>query len=111
MLRHDGAVALVTLGSDGALVVTRTDVVKIDAPRVDVVDTIGAGDAFTGAFLAHWRSRGFGRAELRRRRDVLEAARFAARVAAVTCARAGADPPRLGDIVGWSTATVGEEWA
>ena len=99
MLTHDGAVALVTLGGEGALVVTRTDVMSLEAPGVDVVDTIGAGDSFIGAFLAHWRSRGFGRAELRRHQEVVAAARFATRVAAMTCSRAGADPPRLGEIV------------
>jgi fructokinase len=99
MLLHDGAVALVTLGGEGALVVTRTDVTSLEAPCVEVVDTIGAGDSFIGAFLAHWRSCGFGRVELRRHRDVVAAARFATRVAAMTCTRAGADPPRVRDIV------------
>lgn len=99
MVTNDGAVALVTCGGAGALVVTRADVVSVEAPRVDVVDTIGAGDSFIGAFLAHWRSCGFGRADLRRRRAVVDATRFAAEVAAMTCARASADPPRFGEIV------------
>lgn len=68
---------LLTRGAAGATVVTADAVTEIPAPQVDVVDTIGAGDAFAGAFLA--------------RRD----AAFAARVAADTCARPGADPPRL----------------
>jgi fructokinase len=98
LLGRDGAVALVTLGGDGALVVTAHDTVEVRAPAVEVVDTIGAGDAFMGAFLAHWRSRGFGRAELRRIDEVQTAATFACRVAAITCARAGADPPRLAEL-------------
>jgi fructokinase len=98
LLTRDGAVALVTLGGDGALVVTAQDTVEVRAPAVEVVDTIGAGDAFMGAFLARWRSRGFGRAELRRIDEVQTAATFACRVAAITCARAGADPPRLAEL-------------
>jgi fructokinase len=98
LLARDGAVALVTLGGDGALVITADEMVEVRAPAVEVVDTIGAGDAFMGAFLAHWRSRGFGRAELRRLDEVERAATFACRVAAVTCARAGADPPRLAEL-------------
>jgi fructokinase len=98
LLSPNAAVALVTLGERGALVVTPEEVVEIAAPRVEVVDTIGAGDAFMGAFLAYWRARDFGRADLTRSGDVGEAARFACRVAAITCSRAGADPPRRSDL-------------
>ena len=95
LLAHDDAVALVTLGGDGALVVTADEAIEVRAPQVEVVDTIGAGDAFMGAFLAHWRGRGLGRADLRRLDELEQAATFACRVAAITCSRAGADPPRL----------------
>jgi fructokinase len=98
LLRRNDAVALVTLGGQGALVVTPADVFEVEAPPVDVVDTIGAGDSFMGAFLARWRSRGFGRAELTRSGEVQEAARFACRLAAITCSRAGAIPPRRSEI-------------
>ena len=98
LLAQDGAVALVTLGSEGALVVTRTDVFEVAAPRVEVVDTIGAGDSFMGAFLARWRSRGLGRTAVTRRDEVADAARFACRAAAITCSRAGADPPRRSEV-------------
>ena len=100
LLGRAGAVALVTLGAEGALVVSGDDVVAVEAPRVEVVDTIGAGDAFMGAFLADWRSRGLGRAELDRRDELAEATRFACRVAAITCTRAGADPPRRSELDG-----------
>ena len=95
LLVADHAVALVTLGGDGALVVTAGDVLEVHAPPVDVVDTIGAGDAFMGSFLARWQMRGLGRHDLELLGEVAEAARFACRVAAITCSRAGADPPRL----------------
>jgi fructokinase len=91
-----GAVALVTLGEAGALVVPQDgEPVAVEAPPVDVVDTIGAGDAFMGGFLAWWHHRGLVRAELADINEVTDAAAFACRVAAETCARAGADPPRL----------------
>jgi fructokinase len=97
-LAQEHAVALVTLGAEGALVVTAEHVVEVRAPKVEVVDTIGAGDAFMGAFLAHWCGRGLGRADLNRLDEVEQATRFACRVAAITCARAGADPPRLAEV-------------
>jgi fructokinase len=98
LLGSDRAVALVTLGGDGARMITRREAIDVDAPQVDVVDTIGAGDAFMGAFLADWRRCGRGRRDLERVDEVAQAASFACRVAALTCARAGADPPRLGEL-------------
>ncbi|TXH73351.1 MAG: adenosine kinase [Thiothrix sp.] len=42
---------VITLGSDGALVVNPTNEVKIAAQKVKPLDTNGAGDMFAGAFL------------------------------------------------------------
>lgn len=54
LLAHAPVVA-VTCGAAGAVVATRdADPVPVPAPDVEVVDTTGAGDAFTGAFLAAW---------------------------------------------------------
>lgn len=98
LLARDGAVALVTLGGEGALALTTEETIAVHAPKVDVVDTIGAGDAFMGAFLARWRARGLGRSDLQRLDELEQAAAFACRVAAITCSRAGADPPRLAEL-------------
>jgi fructokinase len=70
----------------------------VEAPAVEVVDTIGAGDAFGGGFLAWWRSQGLGRAALRDHERLVEATRFAARVAALTCTKPGASPPRRDEL-------------
>ncbi len=43
---------IVTLGAAGVIVATATETTLIPAPRVQVVDTTGAGDCFTGAFAA-----------------------------------------------------------
>jgi len=77
--------AVVTLGADGALVVdglgTAAQAVEhVPAAEVDVVDTTGAGDAFCGG-LADALCLGA---------DLAEAARWAARVAAVAVTRQGA---------------------
>jgi ribokinase len=78
--------AVVTLGGDGAVVLDRAAadpdarVVAIAPTPVDVVDTTGSGDAFTGA-LAHRLAAG----------DALvEAARFAARAGALAATLPGA---------------------
>lgn len=100
LLADGPAVALVTLGGDGALVVTADDEYTVSAPKVTVVDTIGAGDAFGGGFLAHWARAGLSRDALEDRDAVRAATTFACVVAARTCERAGASPPRLSDLDG-----------
>ena len=98
LIGRDGAVSIVTLGARGALVVTAGGVRELRSPAVEVVDTIGAGDAFMGGFLACWRQRGLARPDLRDLDAVADAAAFACRVAAITCSRAGADPPRSAEL-------------
>ncbi|MBL6276511.1 carbohydrate kinase [Micromonospora fiedleri] len=93
VLRHwrdlGAALAVVTLGAGGALALSGTREFRQPAPAVEVVDTIGAGDAFTAGLLADLSRAADGWPD-----DVVAAAlRYAVEVAAVTCTRAGADPP------------------
>jgi fructokinase len=88
-------VVLLTCGAEGAVALSATAEARVAAPAVRVVDTIGAGDAFTGGFLAWWCSRGLDRDALRRDDLVARATEFAVAVAALTCEQAGASPPSL----------------
>jgi fructokinase len=98
LLAGGAAAAVLTRGGEGAVVVTRDAEAAVAAPRVEVVDTIGAGDAFGGGLVAWWRRAGLGREQLADLDRLTEATRFACRVAALTCERAGASPPRLGEL-------------
>jgi sugar/nucleoside kinase (ribokinase family) len=60
------------------------------------------GDALGAAWLAAWLSDGLRRADLGNLEAATEAAQFASAVAALTCERAGAEPP--------NAAKVGAEW-
>ena len=72
---------VVTLGADGSVVVPRDGLpTPVPAVRVDAIDTTAAGDSFCAA-LADGLLRG---------EDLVGAARWAARVAAVTTTRDGA---------------------
>jgi fructokinase len=96
LLARGPAVVLLTRGAEGAVVMTAGGERVIDAPRVDVVDTIGAGDAFSGGFLAAWRpASGGGAVDLE---GAAAAAAYGALVAAMTCERAGASPPTLEEV-------------
>lgn len=97
VLGRGPAAVLLTRGADGALVITPGGETPVATVPAQVVDTIGAGDAFGGGFLAWWISRGLGRAELTQDELVVQAAQFAAVVAARTVAQAGAVPPRVLD--------------
>ncbi|TMC86086.1 MAG: carbohydrate kinase [Chloroflexi bacterium] len=92
--------AVVTLGARGAFGAHREFRVRVTAPQVEVVDTIGAGDAFGAALLAWLHDHGRMKAELSLELDELRAAlEFACLAAAITCTRAGADPPRRSEML------------
>lgn len=93
LLAHGPTLGLLTRGPSGALVVTQTAEVAVPAPRAKVVDTIGAGDAFGGGFVAWWSERGLSRDDVGTIDLAVEATAFACLVAARTCSRPGASPP------------------
>ncbi len=94
-------VVLVTDGAAPVRVVVDGVEHAVAAPQVEVVDTIGAGDTFGGAFLACLVQGGGGRHSAGDPDAVLRAARFAVRASAFVCERAGANPPTLAELGGW----------
>lgn len=95
------ALVVVTRGHGGATVLTADSRIDVDAPEVDVVDTVGAGDTFGAALLAELAER-----EVTDRdaltalsdEDLRELLEFATAAAAVTVTRRGADPPRRDEL-------------
>ena len=98
------AIVVVTRGADGAWAATRENVVEVPAPQVELVDTVGAGDAFTSGLLdalAAANLLGADAADLLARQPDVEIRRLleaAALVAAITCSRRGADPPTAAEV-------------
>ena len=103
-LRSLGPVVMVTRGEEGAFAETSAGRVTVPRVATDVVDTIGAGDTFAAAAIdGLWRADVLGA----KRRDGLRNLKpnawtavltHAARAAAVTVSRPGADPPWAADI-------------
>jgi fructokinase len=93
---------VVTRGTDGAEAWHRkAGYIKAEAPKIDVVDTIGAGDSFQAALLAALHRQGRlakGTIEDIAADELRRALTFACRCAALTCTRIGADPPRSGEV-------------
>ena len=95
-LRDGASLVVVTRGADGATGYTRAGEVAVAAERVTVADTVGAGDTFDAGLLhALDRSGRLTKEALRdlTAREVETALAFAARAAAGTVSRPGADPP------------------
>lgn len=61
--------------------------------KVDVIDTVGAGDSFVGGFLAYWLQKNYNRTDLENYEFVKDGVKAAMEVAAITCQREGAEPP------------------
>ncbi|MGX1883988.1 carbohydrate kinase family protein [Streptomyces sp. NPDC055287] len=92
-----GAVVL-TRGTDGMTVRTRGGGVDVSVPtvRVEVADTIGAGDTVNAALLHRLSAHGALAAEKVAALDTAawtDTLTFAAHAAAITCSRPGANPP------------------
>lgn len=94
------AVVVVTQGEAGSTAFTSSGLeVHVPAPEVTVVDTVGAGDSYmSGLIDALWTANLLGASKREKLHVISEdelrtAMRWAARIAAITVARPGADPP------------------
>jgi fructokinase len=98
------SVIVVTRGNLGAVGLCRAGRVEVATSAVDVVDTVGAGDAFMAGLLDHLatldllgpkRVTELRAIEIAALEDML---RHAGLVAAITCTRAGANPPSRAEL-------------
>ena len=97
LLARGPRTVLLTDGPAPVVIHCAGDEVAVPVPDVQVVDTVGSGDAFVGAFTAWWCGRGLQREQLKMPM-LAQAVTEAVQVAALTCTNAGAQPPR---IPGW----------
>ena len=77
-------IVIETKGVVGSYVFTSDETSYIETPKVEVVDTVGAGDSFTGAFIA----------ALLQGKSLREAHRLAVDVSAYVCGQKGAMPDK-----------------
>jgi len=98
LLDGGAAVVVVTDGPDPVRAFGRDGEATVAVPARPVVDTVGAGDALVGGLMAWCAARRLPREEARRLAVVAEGLALAVEVAAITCSRAGADPPRSAEL-------------
>jgi ribokinase len=82
LLERGAHTVIVTLGPNGALIVSSKQVTHVNTYRVDVVDTTAAGDAFIGGFAS----------ALLQNKSVEEAVRYGCACGALATTRFGAQP-------------------
>ena len=82
LLARGAQTVIVTLGANGALIVSGKQVVHIDTYQVEVVDTTAAGDAFIAGFAS----------ALLQNRSIEEAVRYGCACGALATTKFGAQP-------------------
>ncbi|HOY34223.1 MAG TPA: carbohydrate kinase [Piscinibacter sp.] len=100
-LAQGAQLVVVTRGGEGATGWTATGRVDVPPVAVQVIDTVGAGDTFQAALLTWLAERDAlsAPALAALSKDALgDALGFAARAAAITCSRRGADMPRRAEL-------------
>lgn len=82
LAKYNLKMLILTCGTEGSYVFTPGEVSFLETPQVQVTDTVGAGDSFTGAFVAAILSG----------KTVKDAHRLAVDVSAFVCTQNGAMP-------------------
>ena len=95
---HAGVeIVVITRGPNGLMAVTANEIIEVPSVLVEVVDTVGAGDTVGALIVDAILEHGI----LNLRGEVLrDALNCAALAAAITCSRAGAQPPTKSEIQG-----------
>ncbi len=100
-LKGGARIVAITRGSEGVEVFTKFHSLSLEAPKVKVADTVGAGDTFTAGFLTYL----YRNALLTKKAmasieatQLMHAAEFAMKCAAVTVSRPGANPPWANEV-------------
>jgi fructokinase len=97
-------IVLLTRGSQGTRIYRRTETIDVPARKIQVVDTVGAGDTFVANLLGQLEDNNYlGENALEKLKtlssqDLAEYVRISGVAASIACERAGCEPPTLPEI-------------
>jgi fructokinase len=89
---------VLTRGGEGATAFRKHDKTSVSALKIQVVDTVGAGDSFQAALLSKFGCYSAAEIAALDTEHVRSAVGFAITAAGITCSRMGADLPRLSEV-------------
>ncbi|UXM96610.1 carbohydrate kinase (plasmid) [Bartonella sp. HY329] len=95
-LNNGAKLVVITKGADGMVAYSQQFCVEIESEKVEIVDTVGAGDTVNAGILASLEDHGLLNKQAITKLNeaqIYEALHLAKQVAAITVARAGANPP------------------
>ena len=94
---------VMTRGESGAVAYLGAERLVATAPKVEVIDTVGAGDSFMSALIAAMDADGALGAGARAPTspDLAKWLAFAVTASAITCMRKGSDPPTRAEVMAW----------
>ena len=96
-LNEGAQLVIITKGSYGLIGITKEGSVTVPGVKVEVADTVGAGDTVGAIVVEAIVERSLAALHGEVLREVLTRA---AKAASITCSRAGANPPSRAEIVG-----------
>ena len=96
-----GKLVVITRGGSGASLYRAGKRLDVAAPKIQLVDTVGAGDTFMANFLGELNALGVLGSNLGSvsDQDLIAAANFAAVAAAIVCERQGCEPPTKAEVI------------
>ena len=100
-LKLGPALIVVTAGDKGSVAYAANNKVEVAAPKVKVVDTVGAGDTVNAGLLAGFHDAGVLNKNAIRKlsaSDIRAALELASKAAAITVSREGANPPKRSEL-------------
>lgn len=106
LMAQGPACVVITDGAAPVRAFSAGEQIRVEVPWAEVVDTVGAGDAFGGAFLTWWTGQDLDQADFGDPAAVRGATQAAIYASVITCTRRGAEPPWAGELAGHQ----GWEW-
>jgi fructokinase len=100
ILGHGAICVIVTDGPAPVTALTNEFEINVTVAPIDVVDTVGAGDALVGGFITWWTGHDLTRQQLHDAATLESAIAAAIDISRLTCQRAGAQPPQRKEVLG-----------
>jgi fructokinase len=88
-----------TFGEHGAFLRVGSEYFSAQAPKIELVDTVGAGDTFWGTCIADWLACNDVRDDLQAQKRLRLTLHKALCAAAINCTRKGCQPPKLEELI------------